>query len=135
MNFAQFNTIIPPQDIEHHPQCLQRIAKGDGNAFEWLYKNYCSKLYHYILLLTNEPPLAKDIVQEIFLKLWVHREKLLSVSNFNAYLYACAKNLLTDQQRRQQREKEYARNVKDDGQQVEHNLYYLRQEEELVNMA
>jgi RNA polymerase sigma-70 factor (ECF subfamily) len=133
MTTAKFNIIIPPQDIQCNPECLQQIAEGDSKAFEWLYKNYCNKLYNYILLLTTDSFLSEDIVQEVFLKIWVNKEKLITVTNFNSYLYMSAKNLLLDKRRKQGLEKEYIKNFASG--QTEQNGFYHRNEEQTINSA
>jgi RNA polymerase sigma-70 factor (family 1) len=135
MNFSKFKIIIPPQDVRESPECLTRIIAGDRKAFEWLYKNYCSKLYDYIQLLTCDKPLAEDIVQEVFLKIWNNKEKLASVVNFNSYLYVTAKNLLSDKWRRKNLEKEHIRNYLQYEQPIEHNLFYKHTEDKTVNAA
>lgn len=111
MTTAKFNIIIPPQDIQENPECLARIAAGDARAFEWLYKNYCKRIYDYLLLLTNDAHLSEDLVQEIFLKVWTQREKLTEIKNFNAYLYISAKNLITDGWRKRSTEKQVIKNI------------------------
>jgi RNA polymerase sigma-70 factor (family 1) len=135
MNFSKFNIIIPPQDIQENPECLQRIASGDRKEFEWLYKNYCSKLYDYVVLLTADKFLSEDIVQEAFIKIWNNKEMLASVKNFNSYLYAIAKNLLLDKWRKKQLEKEHIKKFVTEQQPSEHNLFYQRNQEQTINAA
>jgi RNA polymerase sigma-70 factor (ECF subfamily) len=112
MTSAKFNIIIPPQDIQQNPECLSRIAAGDANAFAWLYKNYCSKIYDYALLLTADKHLSDDIVQEVFLKVWAQKEKLIALTNFNSWLYITTKNLIVDHWRKQQYEKEHRKQIR-----------------------
>jgi RNA polymerase sigma-70 factor (ECF subfamily) len=132
MDLSKFNIIIPPQDIQCNPECLEKIATGDRKEFEWLYKNYCSKLYNYILLLTNDKALSEDLVQDVFIKIWNKRDQLTSVNNFNSYLFFIAKNLLTDKWRRKQMEKEYLQNFTATQQQTEQNLFHRRNAEQHV---
>jgi len=92
----KFSIIIPPQDITCNPECIMRLANGDRQAFEWIYKNYSKKIYDYALLLTGNPADSDDIVQDIFIRLWNAREHLNKVQNFNAYLNALARNFIAD---------------------------------------
>jgi RNA polymerase sigma-70 factor (family 1) len=92
----KFKIIIPPQDIRCNPEYISRLADGDREAFAWIYKNYCKKIYDYALLMTNNVSLSEDLVQEIFLKLWQHKEKLKGIENFNSYFYMIMKNLIID---------------------------------------
>ena len=100
----KFNIIIPPQDIACEPGCLQRFSHGDRQAFAWLYKNYSRKVFDYVKLMTGNESLSEDLVQEVFIKLWIHREKLATVENFNGYLYRLQKNLVINSMKQQQTE-------------------------------
>jgi RNA polymerase sigma-70 factor (ECF subfamily) len=100
----KFTIIIPPQDIAGFPGCLTSLANGDRAAFGWLYRNYCRKVYDYAMLMTNNEHLSEDIVQDVFCKIWQHREKLKVVGDFNAYLYMLYKNHVLDVLRGNQRE-------------------------------
>lgn len=135
MDLHKFNIIIPPQDVEEHPGCLKKITAGDRNAYEWLYKNYCTKLYDYLLLLTGDAFFTEDLVQEVFLKIWTNKEKLITVSNFNSYLYMTAKNLLLDKWKKVQNEKAAIKNIETTQPRVEYNLFYQRNEERRVDAA
>jgi len=37
--------MMPPQDIACEPALQERLANGDRDAFAWVYKNYCKKIY------------------------------------------------------------------------------------------
>lgn len=105
MNTRQkFEIVIPPQTIQEHPRCLEKIANGDQQAFAWLYKNYCKALFDYSFILSANRELAEDIVHDVFVKLWEARERLLSVRNFNSYLFTMAKNHFLNICNKQKRE-------------------------------
>jgi len=87
-----FTIIIPPQDITCEPGLQQQLANGDKDAFAWLYKHYCRRIYNYVLLLVMNECRSEDIVQDVFIKLWVNRERLRDHDNFNGYIYTLAKN-------------------------------------------
>src|SRR5688500_14099692 len=93
---SKFAIIIPPQDISCDPGCLERLANGDRSAFAWLYKNYSKRIYDYAMLITANESTSEDIVQEVFLKLWQHRQKLPDVKDFNGYLYIIYRNHIRD---------------------------------------
>jgi RNA polymerase sigma-70 factor (ECF subfamily) len=135
MNSIKFNIIIPPQDVQENPECLEQIAAGNANAFAWLYKNYCKRLYDYLFLLTNDTHLSEDIVQEIFLKIWTNKEKLAEIKNFNAWIFFNTKNLLTDKWRKSQNEKQVFKNIASTQPQTEHNLFHQRNEEKRISNA
>lgn len=57
------------------------------------------KLYRYALSIVFEQELAKDIVQEVFIKLWNHREKLADIQNLEAWNIRLTRNLAYDKLR------------------------------------
>lgn len=72
--------------------CLSRIAKGDKEAFSALVNCYKDHIYTIAIRLTRSRSLAEDVVQEIFLKVWVRRETLLEINHFPAYLNSMVQN-------------------------------------------
>jgi len=68
-------------------------------AYLQIFHRYWDQVYGSGLRLTKSPEQAKDLAQDIFLKLWDNRAKLPEVNNLSAYLYTIAKNLIHDQVR------------------------------------
>src|SRR6266496_1881967 len=97
----KFKIIIPPQDVNCNPEYIRGLANGDKEAFAWIYKNYCRKIFDYAMLITGSKEQGEDVVQEVFIKLWKHRAKLKEVKDFNGYLYMLYKNHVMDVLRRQ----------------------------------
>ena len=73
-------------------ELLARIADGDEKSFEILVNTYSDLLGTYIFRLTHSRETAEEIVQDIFMKIWMHREGLREVNNFHAWLYIMSKN-------------------------------------------
>lgn len=71
---------------------LGRIVKGDENAFRQLFDTYSGKVYAFALKLTHSETLAEEIVQDIFLKVWLNRQALSTIVYFPSYLYSLTKN-------------------------------------------
>jgi RNA polymerase sigma-70 factor (ECF subfamily) len=71
---------------------LAKVAAGDEGAFRELFDGHRDKLYAYMLRLSKERVIAEDIVQEVFLKVWISREHLSDIRNFDAYLFTIARN-------------------------------------------
>lgn len=96
MHKHKFNIIIPPQDIAVEPGLQLKLADGDRDAFAWVYKNYCRKVYDYANLLTGCTNISEDIVQEVFIQLWLNKEKLKFVKNFNGYFYVLYRSYILE---------------------------------------
>ena len=54
------------------------------------------RLYRYALSLVYREELAKDIVQEVFLKVWEKRDQMHTIRNREAWCIRCTRNLAID---------------------------------------
>lgn len=71
---------------------LLRISEGDEQAFSCLFEMYKDKIYSVTLRLTESTSQAEDAVQDVFLKLWLRRENLVNIIDFDNYLFIMARN-------------------------------------------
>lgn len=76
--------------VERH--LIDLIAKGDENAFRELFNEHRGAIYKTALRITASPVAAEDVLQEVFLVVWLKREQLSSVLNFRAYVKTIARN-------------------------------------------
>ncbi len=51
-------------------QLLTRVARGDSQAFEWLYDELGASVYGLARRVVRDPSRAEDIAQEVFLEVW-----------------------------------------------------------------
>ncbi len=87
------------EDLHNEQELLRLVAQGDMQAYQQLFEWYWDQVYGTVLRLTKTPEEAKDLAQDIFLKLWDKREKLPEVRNFRSYLFTISRNLVYDQLR------------------------------------
>ena len=73
-------------------EVLGQIAEGDESAFCRLFNEHWQNIYGVAYMLTKSAPMAEDMVQEIFMKLWMKRAYLPAVENFRNYLFIAARN-------------------------------------------
>jgi len=67
---------------------IQAIANGDEKAFKTLYTLHFQKLHKFLLKVTqNKEDAASDILQESFLRVWLNRDRLMEIENFQAWIY------------------------------------------------
>ena len=97
---------------------LGRLAEGDAAAFTALYERYSLKLYANILRLVKSEDTAKEILQELFLKIWELRGQIDPEKSFKSFLYKIAGNLVYDHFRKVSRDKK-----------LSDSLLYLLEEE------
>lgn len=84
-----------------HIQYIEGLRSGSEADFNKLYSIYADLLYGFILHLTKSPSLAKDVLQETFLRVWQRRESISTDMSFKSYLYTIARNLVVDAFRKQ----------------------------------
>ena len=77
-------------------QLLQQIAKRDEGAFKTLFDAYRDRLYHYIHGIVKSKEVAEEIVMDVFLKLWLGKELVNQIENFDAFLFRVAYNKSID---------------------------------------
>lgn len=73
----------------HHENDLELLFAG-------IFKTYEYRLHTLALKLTKSDLFAKDIIQEVFLKLWEHRQSIHSIDNIEAWLYRLTENKVID---------------------------------------
>jgi RNA polymerase sigma-70 factor (ECF subfamily) len=71
---------------------LRQVAEGDESAFKALFDAYWDHIYTVAYCLTKSVLPAEDMVQEIFLKIWLGREQLKAIEQFENYLFIVARN-------------------------------------------
>lgn len=71
---------------------IKRLKQGDEPAFRTLYNSYHPRLYSFSLKFVHDPETAKELVQNVFLKVWRNRRKLNPQLSFQAYLFKIARN-------------------------------------------
>jgi RNA polymerase sigma-70 factor (family 1) len=84
---------------------LDQLVQGDAPAFTALYEKYSLKLYANILRLVKSEDTAKEILQDLFLKIWELRTQIDPERSFRSFLYKIAGNLVYDHFRKVSRDK------------------------------
>jgi RNA polymerase sigma-70 factor (ECF subfamily) len=67
-----------------------RIAGGDEEAFRKVFHFYMPSFFSMIVQVTKSGSVTEDIIQETFLRLWIHRDKLPEIRNPRAWLLRIA---------------------------------------------
>lgn len=83
---------MPASPLYNEKELLLQIANGDEKAFTRLFHHYRNKIFTVALKLTESDVLAEEIVQDVFLKIWIKRNTLQEINNFDSFLFIIARN-------------------------------------------
>ena len=64
---------------------IERLKKGERTAFNELYGIFWAPLVNYAELIVGDEN-ADDVVQEVFVRIWVGRDKLRNDGSLRGYL-------------------------------------------------
>lgn len=78
------------------PSTNNKHENTQDTLFSEIFRQQEHRLYNLALRLTKSDPVAKDILQEVFLKLWEQRDGLQAISNMEAWLYRLTENKIID---------------------------------------
>lgn len=79
--------------ITSEEDLLQKLRRGDREAFKELYDLYHRRLTLKLVYLLKSEELAQDVLQDIFVKIWEIRASIDPKGNFGGLLYKMAVNL------------------------------------------
>jgi len=69
---------------------LDLMKIGDSASFNILFDRYWEKLYSTVFSVCSDREVCSEVVHDIFLNLWIKREKL-QIESFRAYIHASAR--------------------------------------------
>ncbi|MFX1705630.1 RNA polymerase sigma-70 factor [Chitinophaga sp. CC14] len=84
--------IMAEYDCMNDLELVSLIKSGNKHAFAEIYERYFGVLYLHAYRQLRDKDEAKDLLQELFSYLWIHRESLTPASNFSNYLYTSVRN-------------------------------------------
>ncbi len=79
----------------HH---IEGLKNGDRKIFEEIFNTWYEPLSRYCIIRTGNQEEAEEIVQDIFVKLWIKREELTITTSLKSYLYRMALNKIINHQ-------------------------------------
>jgi len=77
-------------------QLFKQLSEGGERAFETIYHHYIKRLGPFVDKMVRSPELAEEIVQDIFVQLWINRHLLTDVKHPTSYLFNMATNKTLD---------------------------------------
>jgi len=92
---------------------LQQVAEGDHDAFRQLFDEYWDNIYGVAFTLTKSREMARDMVQEIFVKIWLVREELTAKDSFRNFLFIVARNHIFSELRKKSRQVHFSEHLQE----------------------
>lgn len=84
-----YQLILNPTADHNHEQAQELL-------FSDIFRQHEPRLHTLALRMTKSDQAAKDIIQEVFLKLWEKRDQLCTIHNLDAWLYRLTENKVID---------------------------------------
>lgn len=88
-------TVSPDEEL------LRRYLGGDRSAFAALVQRYQGPLLHFVMRQVRNQATAEEILQEAFVRVVLGLNDFKRESRFSTWLYTIARNLCTDELRKQ----------------------------------
>jgi RNA polymerase sigma-70 factor, ECF subfamily len=82
---------------------IEACRQGDRAAFHMLFEAYKDKVYSIALHYSGDESAAKDVSQQVFLKLFTTISQFRHDSEFTTWLYRVVANVCLDEQRKRRR--------------------------------
>lgn len=80
------------QKIYDERRLVLELAAGDEQAYKEIYLHYENAILNLVVKYVKSVELAKDVSQDVFIKIWEKREVLPDVQYFQAYLFQVARH-------------------------------------------
>lgn len=95
------------KDLHNEKELIRLIAGDDEIAFRQLFERYSDNIYGVAMAYTKSADAAEEIVQDVFVKIWMNRNKLLQVERFDDYLFIVARNYILNYLRNNKKNKQF----------------------------
>lgn len=82
---------------------LTNFDQNDQLFFRRLYESHRQSLYQNILQIVRCESASEDILQDVFIQLWIRRDQLNAIGDVPAYLFSMSRNCAIDHLRRKKR--------------------------------
>lgn len=92
---------MPDISLTDERDLLQKVALGDGDAYTILFRHYSGQVYDVAMLYLKDSGLAREIVQEVFMKVWLKKADMQQVKQFKDYLFILTRNHIYDSFKKQ----------------------------------
>ena len=127
-----------PTAINNEEILLAQVAEGNEKAFRQLFDYYWQNVYGVAFAMTKSSVISEEIVQEVFLKIWLKRDKLGAVHKFDGYLFMVARNHIYNVLRQKTAEQPFAEHLEEhflETSALPEEQMMLKETKQLINLA
>ena len=110
---------------------LKELNRGNEKAFYKLYKIYWKEVYAYSLTILKSKTLADEIVQDVFLQIWLKRETLDPARSLKPFLITVTKNKTLDFLKKSVNDRKLREAVFYSREKLDNPIYQKHREEDL----
>lgn len=114
---------------------LQRLAAGDQQAFRALFDRFYPRAVRFLEDFTHDQDTAEDLAQDLFVKLWLHREMLPGIRSLNSYIYQMARNAAINSLRTRGRNVPLTAAPEPSDPVLSEEEYYMREKQLLIDLT
>lgn len=94
-----------PKILPNERELFAQMAEGSEAAFTDIFFHYIPVLQPHIFKMTRSEDATQDIIHDVFLKIWLSREKMAEIENYRAYIFRMTTNQTYDWLKRIAKEK------------------------------
>jgi RNA polymerase sigma-70 factor (ECF subfamily) len=91
---------------------LFELSQGNEIAFTTLYNRYKNVVYSSALKITKSKTLSEEVVQDVFMKIWLRKEELQDITDFESYLFISGRNQIFNMIKKIAREDTFKNDLK-----------------------
>jgi len=99
-------------DSDDFSDWCRRLAASDRTAYAEVFEALYEPLFRYVCSITKDEAAARDVTQDVFVRLWDVRDGLDPSRSLKSYLYRIARNRAYNHQRDRETAQEKADDVR-----------------------
>lgn len=88
------NLLMNNTDDSTENKLIHKLKKGSMKAFDTIYNMYVKQLYTYCFQYTKSKEDAEEIVQDVFVRLWINRKNIRQEETLRSLLFIMSKHHL-----------------------------------------
>ena len=116
-------------DIDKDNELQEQLKAGSEQAFAMLFDKFRGTVYGVAFKFLKSSVLAEEIVQDVFLKVWMKRSEMGAVRDFKAYLFIMTRNFIFDRIKKMSYENAMAAELKNEPSHIDDTEYLVRSHE------